>query len=55
MHSKSEYRKQLKALVKAAKRMRSTAIVDDDFPAVLDKFDGQLALAELLLKADKEE
>lgn len=45
-----EYKNQLKKLVAAGKRMRQTAIVDDDFCEMRDRFDAELHAAEELLK-----
>lgn len=45
-----EYIEQLRRLVHAGIAMRKTAIVDDDFPLMLSRFDSELHAAEQLLK-----
>lgn len=45
-----EYIEQLRRLVQAGIAMRETAVVDDDFPRMLDRFDSELRSAEALVR-----
>lgn len=45
-----EFIEQLRRLVQAGIAMRETAIVDDDFPRMLHRFDSELHAAKELLK-----
>jgi hypothetical protein len=45
-----DYKLQLRRLVRAGIAMRETAVIDDDFPEMMHRFDSELRAAEQLLK-----